>query len=227
MEQDRAQLCGPKNVPNPDRRAYRVGSALSEVVLGGRRIVLPRLRARSVTGAELPLPSFVYASARDPLDAHTLEAIAVGVTTRKYPRTLDPLRPDVPERAVSKSAVSRRFVALTSARLTTWLATPLDNLDIRIVLIDGVHFRDHVILLALGVDSQGTKHILALREGTTENATVCKALLADLRASAGSISTARCSSSSTAGRACGRPSGKRAGRSGSSTGVRCTRHATS
>src|SRR5882672_3881957 len=183
MEQDRMQLCGPKNVPvpDPDRQAYRGGSAPSEVVLGGRRIVLPRLRARSVTGEELTLPSFAYASARDPLDAHTLEAIAVGVTTRKYPRTLEPLRPDVPERAISKSAVSRRFVALTSARLTTWLATPLDDLDIRVVLIDGLHFRDHVILLAVGVDAQGTKHVLALREGTTENATVCKALLADLR----------------------------------------------
>src|SRR6266851_4566030 len=96
-------------------------------------------------------------------------------------RTLEPLHPDVTERAVSKSAVSRRFVGLTSARLTAWLATPLDDLDIRVVLIDGLHFRDHVILLALGVDAQGTKHVLALREGTTENATVCKALLADLR----------------------------------------------
>jgi putative transposase len=181
MEQDRAQLCGPKNVPDPDRQAYRGGSAPSEVVLGGRRIVLPRLRARRVTGEELTLPSFAYASARDPLDARTLEAIAVGVTTRKYPRTLEPLRPDITERAVSKSAVSRRFVALTSARLTTWLATPLEALDIRVVLIDGLHFRDHVILLALGLDAQGTKHVLALREGTTENATVCKALLADLR----------------------------------------------
>src|SRR5712692_5671656 len=120
MEQDRTQLCGPKNVPDPARQAYRGGSAPSEVVLGGRRIVLPRLRARRVTGEELTLPSFAYASARDPLDA-----IAVGVTTRKYPRTLEPLRPDITERAVSKSAVSRRFVALTSARLTTWLATPL------------------------------------------------------------------------------------------------------
>jgi len=181
MEQDRAQLCGPKNVPNPDRQAYRGGSTPSEVVLGGRRIVLPRLRARSVTGDELTLPSFAYASARDPLDARTLEAIAVGVTTRKYHRALDPLPVEVPERAVSKSAVSRRFVALTSARLTTWLATPLDGLDIRLVFIDGLHFRDHVILLALGVDAQGTKHVLALREGTTENATVCKGLLAELR----------------------------------------------
>ncbi len=181
MEHDREVLCGPKNVPNPDRQAYRGGSAPSEVVLGGRRIVLPRLRARSLAGEELTLPSFAYASARDPLDAHTLEAIAVGVTTRQYPRILDPLPADVAERAVSKSAVSRRFVALTSARLTSWLATPLDGLDIRLVFIDGLHFRDHVILLALGVDAQGTKHVLALREGTTENATVCKGLLADLR----------------------------------------------
>ncbi len=181
MEEDRERLCGPKHVPNPDRQAYRGGSVPSEVVLGGRRIVLPRLRARSVTGEELTLPSFAYASAHDPLDAHTLEAIAVGVTTRQYPRTLEPLPAPFTERAVSKSAVSRRFVALTGARLTTWLATPLDALDIRIVLIDGIHFRDHIVLLAVGVDAQGTKHVLALREGTTENATVCKALLADVR----------------------------------------------
>jgi putative transposase len=181
MEHDREQLCGPKNVPNPARQAYRGGSVPSEAVLGGRRIVLPRLRARRVTGEELTLPSFAYASAHDPLDAHTLEAIAVGVTTRQYARTLDPLPAAVTERAISKSAVSRRFVALTSARLTAWLATPLDDLDIRVILIDGLHFRDHVILLALGLDAQGTKHVLALREGTTENATVCKALLADLQ----------------------------------------------
>src|SRR5213594_4720371 len=181
MEHDRERLCGPKNVPNPDRRAYRHGRAPGEVTFGGRRILVPRLRARSVNGHELELPSFAYAAHRDPLDARTLEAIAIGVTTRKYRRALDPLPAGVGERAVSKSSVSRRFVALTSAQLTTWLAQPLDGLEVRIILIDGLHFRDHVILVALGVDSQGRKHVLALREGTTENAAVCKALLADMR----------------------------------------------
>src|SRR3989475_12093044 len=180
MEQERARLCGPKNVPNPERRAYRGGSVSGEVTLGGRRILVPRWRARSVDGHELELPSFAYAAGRDPLNARTLEAIAIGVATRKYRRALDPLPAGIGERAVSKSSVSRRFVALTSAQLTTWLAQPLDGLDVRIILIDGLHFRDHVILVALGVDSQGQKHVLALREGTTENATVCKALLADL-----------------------------------------------
>jgi len=182
MEQDREQLCGPKHVPNPARRAVRGGSTRGEVTLGGRRILVPRLRARSVDGHELALPSFTYAAGRDPLDARTLEAIATGVTTRQYCRALDPLPAGIRERAVSKSSVSRRFVALTSAQLATWLARPLADVDVRIVFIDGLHFREHVILLALGVDSQGQKHVLALHEGTTENATVCRALLTDLRA---------------------------------------------
>jgi putative transposase len=181
MEQDRERLCGPKNVPNPERRAYRHGQVAGEVTLGGRRILVPRLRARSVDGDELALPSFAYAAHRDPLDARTLEAIAIGVTTRKYRRALDPLPAGRRERAVSKSSVSRRFVALTSAQLATWIARPLGDRPIRVLILDGLHFRDHVVLLALGVDAQGEKHVLALREGTTENATVCKALLADLR----------------------------------------------
>jgi len=181
MEQDRAQLCGPKHVPNRTRRAVRGGSTRSEVTLGGRRISVPRLRVRSVDGQELALPSFTYAARRDPLDARTLEAIAIGVTTRKYRRALDPLPAGTRERASAKSSVSRRFVALPSAQLATWLARPLHNLDIAVLLLDGLHFRDHVILLALGVDSEGHKHVLALHEGTTENATVGTALLRDLR----------------------------------------------
>jgi len=102
-EQDREQLCGPKNVPDPDRRAIRGGSAPSEVVFGGRRIAMPRLRARSTDGKEIPLPTFRYARARDPLDAYTLEQIAIGVATRKYRRTLDPLPDGVAERASRKA----------------------------------------------------------------------------------------------------------------------------
>ena len=181
MEEDREQLCGPKHVPNPERRAYRSGSTRGEVTLGGRRILVPRLRARSMEGHELALPSFTYAAGRDPLNARTLEAIAIGVTTRKYRRALDPLPVGTRERAVAKSSVSRRFVALTTTQLASWLTRPLEDLAIRILFLDGLHFREHVVLIALGVDVQGHKHVVALHEGTTENATVCKALLTDLR----------------------------------------------
>jgi len=117
---------------------------------------------------------------RDPLDRHTLEAVAAGVSTRRYARILDRLPPTETERSTSKSAVSRRFVALTEQKLGEWLSQALDELDLKIVMLDGIQFRDHCILVALGVDSDGQKHPLGIREGNTENAAVAKALLADL-----------------------------------------------
>ena len=91
MEQDREGLCGPKGQHDPKRRASRAGSTVSDITLGGRRIAIRRLRARSREGAELALPSFAFASDRDPLDRHTMGAIACGVSTRKYGRSLEPL----------------------------------------------------------------------------------------------------------------------------------------
>ena len=47
-------------------------------------------------------------------------------------------------------------------------------------MIDGVRFAEHVVLAAIGIDLSGKQHVLGLREGATENAAACKALLADL-----------------------------------------------
>jgi len=180
MEQDREALCGPKWKRDAERRAIRAGTTRSEVTLGGRRIAMERLRARSIDGGELRLPSFGFAASRDALDHRTVEAIAVGVSTRKYHRSLDPLPVDERERSVARSSVSRRFVALSSRMVGQWMSRPLDRLDIRVVMIDGLFLRDHCILIALGVASDGAKHVLGLREGSTENAAVARAMLADL-----------------------------------------------
>ena len=48
-------------------------------------------------------------------------------------------------------------------------------------MIDGVHFADHLCVVALGIGIDGTKHPLGLVEGSTENATLVKDLLVDLR----------------------------------------------
>ncbi|MCU0956034.1 MAG: transposase [Hydrogenophaga sp.] len=60
------------------------------------------------------------------------------------------------------------------------LARPLGKLDLPVAMIDGIHLRDRVILLALGVDAQGNKHVLGLREGSTKATRVVSSLLADL-----------------------------------------------
>ena len=104
----------------------------------------------------------------------------IGVATRQYARSLDPLGADVTTRGTSKRAVSRRFVAQTQAQLDAWRATPLDALDLAGLLIDGVHVGGHCIVVALGIDKTGAKHPLGLWEGATENATVCQGLLTNL-----------------------------------------------
>jgi hypothetical protein len=65
--------------------------------------------------------------------------------------------------------VSSRFVALTEKHVDERLSEPIANLDIRVVMIDGKAFRDHCMLIAIGLDSSGKKHVLGVREGTTEN----------------------------------------------------------
>ena len=180
MEQDRTELCGPRWKRDPERRAGRAGTTSSEVTLGGRRIRMTRPRVRSQTGEEVELPSFAFASQRDPLDAQTVNAVACGISTRKYARSLEPLPKEVTERATSKSAVSRRYVALTTTQLTRWLTTPLGDRQFPIVLIDGIVLGDHTVVIALGVDTEGKKQILGLREGHTEHSRVAKALLRDL-----------------------------------------------
>ena len=180
MEEDRERLCGPKWQHNSEREALRGGSVRGEVTLGGRRIALQRLRARSVDGSEVRLPSFAWAAKRDPLERRTMEAVAIGVSSRRYARSLDDLPPTIEERSTAKSSVSRRFVARSAALLDEWLGRPLDELELTVVMIDGIFFDERCVLIALGIDTQGRKHVLGLHEGSTENASVARALIGNL-----------------------------------------------
>ena len=180
MEQDRPALCGARWSRDPSRRAGRGGSTASEVTLGGRRIRVRRLRAAQVDGPELALPSFGWAADRDPLDEHTWRSIVAGVSTRSYGASLAPVPNEFQQRSTLRSAVSRRFVALRQRPLTTGLSRPLGDLDLQVVMIDGIDYHDHTILVALGIDARGTKHVLGVREGTPENSAVAGALLSDV-----------------------------------------------
>ena len=128
----------------------------------------------------MELPSFAFAARRDPLDRHAMTAVACGISGRKYARSLDPLPEEISERSTSKSSVSRRYVSMTAKQMTTWLTTPLGDRHFPIVMIDGIHLGDHLVLIALGIDFEGKKQVLGLREGNTENGRVAKALLRDL-----------------------------------------------
>lgn len=108
----------------------------------------------------------------------------INVSTRRFGRAVRLPEGDVPAppgSGVSKSAASRRFVALSAARLADFMATDLSALDLLVVQIDGLHLGDDLVLVAaIGVDGEGNKHPLALVEGATENAATVQALLDNL-----------------------------------------------
>ena len=173
-----AKLCGPRYARG-DQLASRWGSAAGEAVLGGRKVKLVRPRVRH-GGQEVELETYAQLQAEDPLSDRALEQMLIGVSTRKYARSLEPVIPGLVQSSTSKSEVSRRFVARTQAQLETALSQPLGDRIWSALLIDGITFHEHVVLIVLGIDDTGTKEVLAFREGTTENATLCKEMLSDL-----------------------------------------------
>jgi hypothetical protein len=179
LEAERTALCGERYAHQAQRDAVRAGHVPSSLVLGGRRVEIPRPRARSTDGHELSLPSWRAWSARDPLDERAFEQMVVGVSTRRYARSLEPLPQEVAVHGISKSTVSERFVVGTQRRLAELMRRDLSGLKLVALLIDGVHFAEHVVLAAVGIDSSGEKHPLGLREGAPENAAACTALLTD------------------------------------------------
>ena len=180
LEAERVALCGARYEHLADRQALRAGHVASSLVLGGRRVAVSRPRARSVEGRELKLPSWREWSARDPLEQRAVEQMVLGVSTRRYARSLEPLPAAVTVRGVSKSAVSERFVYGTERKLAELMSRELHGLALVALMIDGMHFGEHLVLAAVGVDARGDKHVLGLREGATENAAAVRALLADL-----------------------------------------------
>ncbi len=122
-----------------------------------------------------------------------MEKMLAGLSTRRYPVDLEPVGIEVEQtaRSTSKSAVSRRFVVATQTALAQLMAADLSGVELVALMVDGVHFADHLCVVALGINTDGVKHPLALVEGSTENTTLVRELLVGLR-ERGLDTTARC-----------------------------------
>jgi putative transposase len=184
FEEDVARLCGPDGKHNPDRAGYRHGTGAGSVTLGGRRLPVTRPRVRAAGGSgELHLPSYDLFSSTEILGQLALEKMLAGLSSRRYVRGLEPAGQAVEDAAasVSRSAVSRRFVAATETALAELMSRRLEDLDLVAFMVDGVHFGEHTCVVALGIGIDGTKHPLAVEEGSTENATLVTDLITGLR----------------------------------------------
>jgi transposase-like protein len=142
------------------------------------RVSKPRLRRKGKgPGREVEIPVYEALQSNSRLGSRLLEILMRGVSTRNYQEVLPAMAESV---GMSKSAVSREFQEASEESLKELCERRFEEKDILVVYLEGLIFGGHHVLVALGVDVQGIKHVLGLAEGGSENAVVAKGLLEDL-----------------------------------------------
>jgi transposase-like protein len=182
LEAEAAQIAGPKGKHNASRTHHHWGTAETALPFGGRHAVVerPRVRSKGKSGQEVELPSVAAAREADPMPEHVAEQVVVGVSTRGYKRSLEPVDESVETRGESKSNVSRALIENTADKLADFLSRKLADLEIVAMFIDGLEIGKHAVIVALGVTKDGTKVPLGVWCGSTENHVVATALLQNL-----------------------------------------------
>jgi putative transposase len=174
------QIAGPKQPGKVRGQLIWHGTQHGVVPLSERklRIEKPRLRKKGKgPDKEVPIPAYEAMISNSRLGSRILEILMKGVSTRNYKSIL----PDMAETVnVSKSQVSREFIAASEKRFRELCERRFDDTEILAVYIDGIQFGDCHVIVALGVDPGGSKHVLGLREGSSENSRVATDLLNDL-----------------------------------------------
>jgi transposase-like protein len=178
MDAEVVQLAGLKGRHQSDQPNSRWGSQRGCAVLGGRKVALRRPRVRTDDGCEVPLQSYARFQSPPRRQTSIVRQLVHGISTRKYERAIERFTDGY---GVSKSAVSREWVTATSGSLRALCERRIDQLPpIAVLLIDGVEYAGECIVIALGVDARGQKHVLGLVQGATENAVVVQQLLDEL-----------------------------------------------
>ena len=183
MEAEIDEVVGPKGNWNPDRTAKRHGHERGSMTLGGRRVEVSRPRMRTADDEhELPVQTYEYFADRDPLTRAVMDRMLAGVSTRKYAGVGEPVGEEVEQEssATSKSTVSEMFIERTTTALGELMGRRLDDVRLAVMMLDGMEIADRTHVVALGISTEGVKIPLGLWEGSTENATLARTLLADL-----------------------------------------------
>lgn len=177
MEEEVRHVVGERSVPDAGRQANRWGKEQGYCVVDGQKVPIQRTRVRDNANREVKLGSYELFQRSGPLQAAVWDKITRGLSTRNY----GPVVKDFANAyGVEKSTVSENFIEASREKLKELMERSLGKLNLCAVLIDGTPFKDRQMIVALGIGCDGTKTVLGLREGATENTAVVSALLSDL-----------------------------------------------
>jgi putative transposase len=173
-------VAGPKHPGKEGGEVTWYGRQRTTIPLSERKLHVdkPRLRRKGQgPDKEVPIPAYEAMLGNSRLGRRILEILLHGISTRNYRKVLPEMAETV---AVSKSNLSREFVEASEQTLKDLCERRFEGKDILIVYLDGIQFSQTPVMVALGVDTEGYKHVLGLREGSSENTTVVKDLLTDI-----------------------------------------------
>ena len=177
IEDEVTRRVGPRYQPAGEGGCLRWGQQPGYVVFAGQKVAVNRPRVRTREGQEVELETYSRLQHDGRRQRAVREGIVAGLTSRNYQRAVQSVLDGY---GIQKSSVSREFVQASSAQLKKLCERNLAALDLVAILIDGIHFGKQVLVVALGIDSGGKKHVLGLWQGATENTVVVRDLLEDL-----------------------------------------------
>jgi transposase-like protein len=177
MDEEVGQLVGERGRRSPDRTANRWGTERGYCVVMGQKVPVERPRVRSTDDREIRLGSYELFHRGEPLTETVWEKLMLGLTTRKYGEAV---RQFTEAYGLEKSAVSEHFIESSRAKLKELMERRLSKMKFCALLVDATPFEGQQMVAALGIGYDGTKTILGIRQGATENATVVGELLGDL-----------------------------------------------
>jgi putative transposase len=177
IEEEVTRRVGPRYQPDPASSCVRWGQQRGYVVFAGQKVAVERPRVRARKGPEVALDSYTRLQHDGRRQRAVREGIVAGLTSRSYHRAVQSVLDGY---GIEKSSVSREFVAASAAQLKQLCEKKLGDLDLVALLIDGIQLGKQVLVVALGIEINGKKHVLGLWQGATENTTVVKELLEDL-----------------------------------------------
>jgi len=178
LEHEVTQLCGAWHDRQTNRALTRYGAQPGWVSVGGQKVKIKRPRVRHAKGGgEVPLSRYRLLQQRESLGQTVLRRVLRGVSCRDYEGVAHELRGSC---GMKKSAVSRQFIAAMAGRIKRLAERRWDGTRLAAIFIDGKVYAGETMIVAVGIKADGTKCVLAIRQGATENAEVCKDLLEDL-----------------------------------------------
>jgi putative transposase len=177
IESECKKIAGEKNVKNPLRTANWWGSQLSPIYYDSQKVLIDRPRLRGRDNKEIQLNTYKAFQSPKKMKQSVMKQMVLGISSRNYEEAIESF---ISGYGIKKSSISRHFIKATAEQMREFMERGLSGLELCAIFIDGIEFKRQMLVVALGLDKKGKKHILGLWQGATENSTVCTNLLDEI-----------------------------------------------